>query len=67
MKQRHHTNFDNFSLVRTLGVAVPRQHKLPERLPQHLKELLAKLDAHGAPEAVAAPKGPREANEPQPR
>jgi hypothetical protein len=58
MEQRHHTNFDDFSLVRTLGDAVRRQHKLPERLPEHLNELLAKLDTLGAPEALAAPKSP---------
>jgi hypothetical protein len=44
MEQRHHTNFDDFSLTRALGEALRSQHKLTEALPQRLRELLSRLD-----------------------
>jgi hypothetical protein len=64
MEQRHHTNFDDFSLVRTLGDAVRREYKLSEVLPEQLKELLAKLDAQGVAEDPAALLTPRQPKKP---
>jgi hypothetical protein len=60
MPQRHHTNFDDFSLARVLGDAWRAQHKLSQPLPSRLLALLAELDAAEAARTKAPPIQPEQ-------
>ena len=56
---RHHTDFEDFSLIRELGEALRAQHTLlREPLPGAWLELLAKLDEPPADGEASTPSPP---------